>query len=79
MFIKIIRANEEDRNSTRTYQCDSYIVEPVSGSLDEWTITLERYGSELAISTTYKITDTKLRIYVLNDQGKTIDTIFRSR
>lgn len=81
MFISIVRTPDdgESRNHTSMYECDLYHIHPIEGDVNQWTVTLEKYGNQPAISFTYATTEKALGIYVMNKDGRTIDTIFRSR
>jgi hypothetical protein len=64
------------------YECDRYFVEP-SGRADsengtEWIVTMELDRGSRDSRFAYQSSEKGLGVYVMNDRGKTIDTIFRS-
>ena len=69
MFVRIVRGA-----SDAIYQCDNLRTKLIESSL---FITVEKYGG---ISYTIDV-DTKdpaeVGVYVMNDVGRTIDTLFR--
>lgn len=80
MFISIIRQynSRTSQRSTSVYQCDRYHIHPVADTRSEFTITMERDGWPVAHSATYDTEAHGTEIYVMNDHGRTIDTLFRS-
>ena len=79
MFISIIRIPEdaESQHCTSMYECDRYILQPVKDSCTEFVITIEcPLGVVTAV---YDTNETGLGIYVMNKDGRTVDTIFRSK
>lgn len=70
MFISIVR----ERRSTSRYECTSYHIEPIGPT--KFLITFDDGTVEGRAS--YDTTEEGLGIYVENDRGRTIDTIFRS-
>jgi len=78
MFIKIVR----NREFESLYECARYHFSPhdISGVDDgnHFTIGLEGPKSESVEMTFARNTQDELAIYVMNDAGKTIDTLWRN-
>ena len=73
MFVRIVKGNHD-----ALYQCDRFRVHPVDSGQYEFTITMERDGRADAVAATIdKSVPEALGVYVMNDEGRTIDTIFR--
>lgn len=77
MFLSIVRDPQdgESRRHTSMYECDRYHIYPVKGAPTQFTITIE---GRKAVCVAYDTTEKALGIFVMNDRGQTIDTIFRS-
>lgn len=73
MFVRIITDEVHDS----IYQCDRVQIHSVDGK-PEFTITMERDGTHAAVSATIDTSTSKaVGVYLMNDNGRTIDTIFR--
>ena len=55
------------------YQCDRFFINPTTGSFTHADITLESNHPEGCVSIG-SLDRTQLDIFVMNDQGKTIET-----
>lgn len=76
MFISINRMTAYG-SRTSVYECDRYHIHPVEGEPTEFTITMEDRSSR-AVAATYNTEEPGLGIFAMNNEGRTIDTIFRS-
>jgi len=74
MFVRIVTDGAHDS----VYECNRVQIHPVEGRPSEFTITMERDGAHDAVSTTIdKTTPKAIGVYLMNDRGRTIDTVFR--
>lgn len=72
MFVRI----DHDEKSS-LYECDSYhMFTDKDGNLDEIIIVMERDKGEKRTASVDK-TRSRVGVYVMNNMGQTIDTIFR--
>lgn len=81
MFVNVVRCPDDGNSQRHTslYECERIHIHPVEGTRTEFTITIEgRAQTREAVAVTYDTNEKGLGIYVMNDRGQTIDTIFRS-
>lgn len=78
MFISIINKSQdgEARSINSLYECDSFSTYPTLETPTQFEISWQ--GRKKG-SYRYDTTEKGLGIFVMNDQGRTIDTIFRSQ
>ncbi len=70
MFVNIIRGKHKS-----LYQCDRLHIR--SEKEGEFQIDMELDGGRCVSAIVDKAVPEELGVYVMNDQGRTIDTIFR--
>ena len=72
MFVKTITDMPEGRKKEQLYQCDRISVEPMADNQDSLFAVLERDVSGYTVS--LEIRKSMMEMYVMNDNGQTIES-----
>lgn len=78
MFVSIIRTPEDGKSQRRTamYECERFYIDPEEGTATTFLITMQCKSASVVAA--YDTSESGLGIYVMNDCGRTVDTIFSS-
>ena len=82
MFVKIVRGLDDrsGQRATSVYECMRYYINPVKGKPTEFTISMEGKpgGDSVAVCASYDTKEPDVQVYVMNENGRTVETIFRT-